>query len=188
METTSEKKTPLETVEELYRLLTDHEVPDGWTIGNLPPKMTGEQAFSLIWYLQEGPRCLPDHIERCGGCGDLFDSYCEHSEYVQARGHTLCESCYRAERAFRCCACDNHDCHDAPGRLAVVAEEVQGLPPGLYKITRWPFYADGIIEGHIYEDTFERVGDAPESADTDGYPIGFLCSDCEKTSLSNEPS
>jgi len=182
----TKEKEPLEIVEEFYNLLTEHEVPEGWRLGNLPPKMTGEQAWALIYYLQEGPRLLPDHIERCGWCYRLIDSWGEHIEWVHSKEQRLCESCYQAERAFECCACDEHDCHEAPGRMAVVTEEVQGLSPGLYRITRWPFYADGMIEGYIYQSSFERIGEIPKSADTNGYPIGFLCLGCErKTGLSN---
>lgn len=156
MTTKSDEKTALETVEEFYQLLTDHEVPEGWRLGNLPPKMTGEQAWALIYYLQGSPG-LPDHIERCDGCGSLIDSWGEHVEWVHSKEQRLCESCYQAERAFQCCACDEHDCHDGPGRLAVLTEEKGNLSPGLYRITRWPFYADGMIEGYLFESSFERV-------------------------------
>ncbi len=175
----TEEKSPIETVNEFYRLLTEHEVPEGWTLPNLPPKMTGEQAFALIYYLQEGPRLLPDHIERCEECGELADSWSQNIEYIESIGKRLCEGCYQSKHGFACCACENHDCHTAPGRLAVVAQEVQGLLPGLYQITEWPFWADGMISGYLYEDTFKHVGEVPEKADTGDYAIGFLCVECE---------
>lgn len=180
METSTDKKEPLEIVEELFRLLTEHEIPEGWTIPDLPPKMTGKQAFALIWYLQEGTRCFPDHIEHCESCDHIGDSWSENFEYVESKGQRLCESCYQAEHAFHCCMCDNHDCHEAPGRLAVMTRGEGKLKRGLYRITSWPFYANGMIEGFLFEGSFERVGEVPKKANTDGYPMGFLCVECEK--------
>lgn len=175
----------LKTVEEFYKLLTEHEVPEGYRMPDLPPKMTGKQAFALIWYLQEGPRVLPDHIEYCESCDCLGDSWSESFEYVKSKEMRLCESCYRAEHAFECCKCENHDCHEAPGRLAVLTEKYGELEPGLYRIKSWPFYADGMIEGYLFEDAFERIGDAPNEVDTEGYPVGFLCCDCESPYLTD---
>lgn len=154
----TDKKTHLETVSELFDLLTKHEAPEGWKMDNLPPKMTGRQAFTLIWYLQEGPRCLPDHIEHCDACDHLGDSHGENFEYVESKEQRLCESCYRAERAYQCCKCENHDYHEAPGRLAVLTKKEGRLKPGLYRITSWPFYADGMIEGFLFESSFKRIG------------------------------
>lgn len=188
-EAAKETKDPLEAVNEFYRLLTDHEVPEGWSLGDLPPKMTGAEAFSLIYYLQQGPRVFPDHIEHCDGCDDLVDSWGEHIEYVTSKEQRLCESCYRAASAYECCACENHDCHSGPGRLLVVTKETQSLSPGLYKITSWPFYADGMITGHVFDNVLEQVGAVPEDADTHGYPMGFLCAACEKsTGVLAEPA
>lgn len=176
----SEKeKSDLETAEEFYRLLTEHELPEGYVMQDLPPKMTGEQAFSLIWFLQEALCVLPDHIGRCGGCGELYDTHHEHGDFVESKGEILCESCYEAESAYQCSCCDNHDCHEAPGRLLVITERCGDLEPGLYRIERWPFYADGMITGLVYEDALTRIGDVPQNADTGRYSMGFLCTKCE---------
>lgn len=184
MKTPTDKETePLEIVEAFYRLLTEHEVPEGWTLSDLPPKMTGAQAFSLIYYLQEGPGVFPDHIEHCEECDRIVDSWGEQIRYVESEGKHLCESCYSAVHAYECCACDKHDCHDAPGRLAVLGGEVGRLTPGLYRIPQWPVYADGMIEGFLFEGSFERIGEVPPGVDLEGYEMGFLCADCEKLAL-----
>lgn len=175
----STEKTPLEDTQELYDLLTLHELPEGYKMEDLPPKMTGNQAFSLIWFLQERLRCLPDRIEHCGNCGDIFDSWSENAEYVDALGKMLCESCYRAMGCYQCCKCEDHDLHNGPGRMAVLTQREGKLRPGLYRITRWPFYADGMIEGYLFESSFEKIGELPSKIETNGYPMGFLCQKCE---------
>ena len=63
-------------VNELFKFLTDEEIPDG-VVMKSRPKLSSNKAWSLIWFLQEVTRCLPDHIERCDACGDLYDSESE---------------------------------------------------------------------------------------------------------------
>lgn len=41
----------------------------------LSPKMSPGQAESLIWWLQEVLRCVPEHYGRCSWCGNWYDSY-----------------------------------------------------------------------------------------------------------------
>ncbi len=57
---------------ELYDYLAGGKMPDG--VKCFQPKMSRKHAFSVIWFLQEITGCLPDHIERCQGCNDLFDT------------------------------------------------------------------------------------------------------------------
>lgn len=38
------------------------------------PKLSQEQAFAIIYYLQEALYILPGYYEKCKNCGDLFDS------------------------------------------------------------------------------------------------------------------
>ena len=60
-------------VNELFKYLTDEEIPEGVVV-NSRPKLSPNKAWSLIWFLQEVTRCLPDYIERCDVCGQLYDS------------------------------------------------------------------------------------------------------------------
>lgn len=68
--------TVLDKVNELYLYLQDKEIPDGIHV-KPRPKLSQNKAWSLIWFLQEVTHCLPDHIERCGVCGDLYNSNAE---------------------------------------------------------------------------------------------------------------
>jgi hypothetical protein len=45
-------------------------------------KLSKKKAFQIIYYLQEHFPVIPDHIEQCSICGELYDSYSQghHSE------------------------------------------------------------------------------------------------------------
>ena len=81
-----------EWVDEFYRFLQG-ECPEGITVGiQRQPKLTQKKAFTIIWYLQEHLRILPDNIERCDNCGELFDT---HSDgiYWESKGKHFCGGC-----------------------------------------------------------------------------------------------
>lgn len=65
-------KVTLEQVETLYAFLQG-ECPEGFYIKNMP-KLTPDQAFAVIYYLQEGMYLIPDKYEKCRECDDLYDS------------------------------------------------------------------------------------------------------------------
>ncbi len=56
----------------LYDYLSEGKVPEGVHVWR--PKMSRKHAFSVIWFLQEIIHCLPDHIEQCDDCLELFDT------------------------------------------------------------------------------------------------------------------
>ena len=61
-----------EKVNELYQFLMGKSLPDG--VECKMPKLKPQMAFTVIWFLQEHLHILPDTIERCRNCGELFDS------------------------------------------------------------------------------------------------------------------
>ena len=63
----------LETIQALYDLLVRGDLPEGVEMESLPT-FTPRQAFALIWYLQEIAEVLPDNVEQCHRCEELFDS------------------------------------------------------------------------------------------------------------------
>lgn len=83
-------------IEELYNFLQGKELPDGFSVGkSSQPKLSEKKAYTIIWLLQEHLRVLPDHIERCDCCGDLYDSY-QCGLYVEKpfkRMHHFCDGC-----------------------------------------------------------------------------------------------
>lgn len=69
----------IEWVNEFYKYLQGDQ-PEGQAFKKF--KLSKKQAFAIIWYLQEHFPLIPDHIEQCSVCGELFDSWAtgHHSE------------------------------------------------------------------------------------------------------------
>ncbi|OPY59158.1 MAG: hypothetical protein A4E55_00375 [Pelotomaculum sp. PtaU1.Bin035] len=84
---TNTEDITLEQVEKLYRFLQG-EVPDGFDIKAMP-NLSPDQAFSVIYYLQEGMRVLPDSYEKCRveGCNELYDSDAEGCMAMLCEAH-----------------------------------------------------------------------------------------------------
>lgn len=79
-------------VDEFYRFLQGG-CPNGMEIGtHSQPRLSQKKAFTIIWYLQEHLRVLPDHIERCDTCGELYDSH-SAGIYWESRGKFFCDGC-----------------------------------------------------------------------------------------------
>ena len=64
----------LERTEKLFEFLQGN-VPEGYHLDDAQvPKLTPEQAWTVVWYLGELNWKVTDHIERCDVCGNLFDA------------------------------------------------------------------------------------------------------------------
>jgi len=82
----------LDWITEFYEFLQGNP-PDGIKFGKgHKPVLSQKKAFSIIWYLQERFSILPDHIERCDICGDLFDDW-EEGIYWKTKGKHYCGAC-----------------------------------------------------------------------------------------------
>lgn len=84
--------TDLEWMDEFYKFLQG-KVPEKISIGRgHQPKLSDKKANTIIWYLQEHMRILPDNIEKCDTCKELFDA---HSEgiYWETKGKHYCGGC-----------------------------------------------------------------------------------------------
>lgn len=91
----------LDQANKIYEYLQGN-LPEGFTC--FAPKLKPKQAFSVLWFLQEGAHCIVDHIEQCRECLDLFDSDSEGfylDDQYEVDGKTLakkhwghwCDSC-----------------------------------------------------------------------------------------------
>lgn len=167
----------LEQAQELLDFLRDGEIPEGFHLPFMPPKMSSQQASAIIYILQEHIHILPDNYELCDDCKQMYDTWNNFDHYITRTGERLCESCSDAKAVYHCCIAgiDEPDYHEAPGRMMVVTEAVGNVEPGLYRITDWPFYSDGMISMDLFKDVLTRIGDVPEDADTGDYAIGFIC-------------
>jgi hypothetical protein len=87
----------LQWVNELYAYLQNEELPEdaGFKDKTSGIKLDPEQAMRVIWFLQEHLRILPDHIEQCGVCSDLYDSHSdgEYLEEPYEGVHCFCGTC-----------------------------------------------------------------------------------------------
>jgi hypothetical protein len=86
--------TDLEWCEELYQWLQGEPI-EGQIPNGFKPKLTPNSAFRVIWFLQEHLRVIPDNIERCQNCNDLYDTYSEgtHIENSYKNMNFFCGCC-----------------------------------------------------------------------------------------------
>jgi hypothetical protein len=70
------KQVTTEKMQELMDMLTGFRIPEGVEISN-KPNLSQKQAASVIWFLQECTRVLPDYFEVCAICGSVFDTRSE---------------------------------------------------------------------------------------------------------------
>lgn len=86
--------TDLERAQQLFGFLQG-VVPEGHKIAKKNcPKLTPDQAWTVIWYLGNQYWEVPDFIERCDVCGDLFDSNREGATLDYGKGpYHFCDSC-----------------------------------------------------------------------------------------------
>lgn len=66
----------LERVQDFYSWLQGKRCPDGMEFTHLL-RLTPEEAFCVIYYLQEELEILPDNYEMCRECKNIYDSYDE---------------------------------------------------------------------------------------------------------------
>jgi len=64
----------LELVKEFFEFLQGNKAyPEGCILKSRP-KLSKNQAFSVIYVLQERMGLIPDKFELCAECGELFDT------------------------------------------------------------------------------------------------------------------
>lgn len=65
----------MERIEKFFSFLQGDVPPHVQMSDDTTPKLTPDQAWSVIWFLQEVCHVLPVKFQRCDCCGDLYDSY-----------------------------------------------------------------------------------------------------------------
>ena len=131
----------LDKVTEFYDFLKG-ELPEGIGMPN-NPKIEEGQAFIIIWYLQEHFRIIPDCIDRCDVCGNLYDSDCSgnYTDNPNLKGH------------HHFCGIDCESAHDFPVRpISELLKEVKEM---ISNRKDYSFY-DIIIEMYEGNDQINR--------------------------------
>lgn len=83
----------IERVEQLFAFLQGH-LPEGYKYEESRiPRLTKEQAWTVIHFVQEMHWQIPDTIERCDVCGDLFHSECEGYYTEEGPPYHYCDPC-----------------------------------------------------------------------------------------------
>lgn len=92
------KKSDLELTQELFELLCGR-IPEGCKIPRgHRPKLTPDQAWTVIWHLGNQYWQVTDHVERCNVCGDLYESESEGDCLDFGRApYCFCDNCMRTE-------------------------------------------------------------------------------------------
>lgn len=97
-----ENDKDLDRTEELFRFLQG-EIPKGYTItrGHVP-KLTADQAWTVVWYLGNQYWQVTDRVERCDVCGALYHTSQEGRtlDYGRKPFH-FCEFCMDTEEFNR---------------------------------------------------------------------------------------
>lgn len=89
----------LNKTKELYEFLQG-KIPDGCKIprGQVP-KMTPDQAWTVIWWLANQYWQVTDRVEKCDVCGDLYHTWHEgHCLDFGNLPYSFCESCMGTEQ------------------------------------------------------------------------------------------
>jgi hypothetical protein len=85
--------TDLDRMQELYDFLQG-TVPEGYQIPEADvPHLSADQAWTVCWYLGNQYWQVSDCIERCEGCGTLYDSRSEGTYAEDGPPHNLCDEC-----------------------------------------------------------------------------------------------
>ena len=98
--TENKREDDLGKTQELFDFLQG-KVPDRCHLAESEmPTLTADQAWTVVWYLGNLYWQVPDYIERCDVCGDLFDSNSEGTclDYGDAP-YDFCGACEDGEDA-----------------------------------------------------------------------------------------
>jgi hypothetical protein len=94
----------LKSVNDFYDYLRGKKNMPNFSGGPPFPNLSDDMAWEVIYMLQEGLRVLPDHIERCDGCGELYDTWSE-GQYSELDGKSYCGGCADSSETTYCDEC-----------------------------------------------------------------------------------
>ena len=95
----------------------------------------------------------------------------------------ICTSCFYNNYS-ECCLCCGYVPDEEMGALGnilcCVDSEAAELPLGLYEVIKHPYYFSNHFSEGLFIDSVRYLGEKPLSVDTNGAPIGCVCTECSK--------
>lgn len=122
--------------------------------------------------------------QKCTSCEEDLDGEEIENPRKDKDGSILCDDCYDEEYEHHCPICEEFFYEDLNAKitpkylmvLQMVGDDV-GLTAGIYEIIRYPFFADGIIEMHIFKRAVKRICDNPPDIQ-DCCTLYYICDEC----------
>jgi len=118
----------------------------------------------------------------CSFCGNALSGEEIESPRKDKDGTLLCDACFDDKYTHSCPICEDFfdedlDAKISPKHIIVLEEQKGGIPIGIYEIISYPFYADGMIEFHIFKGALKRICDAPTGIESH-YSSRYVCDKC----------
>ena len=90
----SDERDDLERVQEIFDFLQG-TMPASVRIKDKAeiPNLTADQAWIVIWFLGNEYYQVPDKIERCNVCGDLYNTESGGGHDEEGPPYNFCEDC-----------------------------------------------------------------------------------------------
>ena len=123
----------------------------------------------------------------CEYCEEVLDEEEQEAPREDKAGNIICDKCFEEEYMFTCPICGELFEEDfsksiSPQYLFIseYAGEDVGISPGVYEIIAYPFFADGVVEAHIFKNALCRVLGIPSSVNVaeDYGDIFYVCEGC----------
>jgi len=93
----------------------------------------------------------------------------------------ICDECWREHYCYTCYWCGEYEENTEQDKMLVISEECGGLPAGIYRIKRLPYFISNYFDMWWMTECLEFIRDVPPDFDSyDDYPSGHLCAGCQK--------
>jgi hypothetical protein len=126
---------------------------------------------------------------KCTLCEEELDEEEIESPRKDRDGDIICDKCFDDRYSYHCPICEEMFSEDFSVKIspkypliAEYASEDIDIDSGIYEILSYPFYADGVIEIHIFKSAVKRISGLPNDLDEDDLwsDIYYVCDDCIK--------
>ena len=124
---------------------------------------------------------------KCTECETELNAEEAESPRVDEENHILCDRCFKDKYSHLCPLCEETFDKDfsekiSPKHILITeyAAKNIGLNPGIYEITSYPWFADGMIEIQIYESAIKKIAELPGDFNEGDFvaDIHYVCEDC----------